>query len=162
MIGYDELVAAGSMEARRAHGKIRVEGKDYVVREGDILHVRFAVQRARARSIAPAMADTYRIGEAAEILGVRVETLRRWERDGKLKTQRTSGGQRLVPRPRRSRAARRRSESGADRRGSARNRFPGVITEIKTRHAVGDRRDPGAARTASSRSSRARRSISSG
>ena len=43
------------------------------------------------------MADTYRIGEAAEILGVRVETLRRWERAGRLKTDRTAGGQRLVP-----------------------------------------------------------------
>jgi GTP-binding protein YchF len=43
VIGYDELVAAGSMEAAKAHGKIRVEGKDYEVREGDILHVRFAV-----------------------------------------------------------------------------------------------------------------------
>ena len=43
VIGYDELVAAGSMEAAKAAGKIRVEGKDYVVREGDILHVRFNV-----------------------------------------------------------------------------------------------------------------------
>jgi GTP-binding protein YchF len=43
VIGYDELVAAGSMEAAKGAGKIRVEGKDYVVREGDILHVRFAV-----------------------------------------------------------------------------------------------------------------------
>jgi ribosome-binding ATPase len=43
VIGYDELVAAGSMEAAKATGKIRVEGKDYEVREGDILHVRFAV-----------------------------------------------------------------------------------------------------------------------
>jgi ribosome-binding ATPase len=43
VIGYDELVAAGSMEAAKAAGKIRVEGKDYVVREGDILHVRFSV-----------------------------------------------------------------------------------------------------------------------
>ncbi len=43
VIAYDELVAAGSMEAAKAGGKIRVEGKDYVVREGDILHVRFAV-----------------------------------------------------------------------------------------------------------------------
>jgi hypothetical protein len=43
VIGYDELVAAGSMDAARHAGKIRVEGKDYVVREGDILHVRFAV-----------------------------------------------------------------------------------------------------------------------
>jgi ribosome-binding ATPase len=43
VIGYDELVAQGSMETAKAHGKIRVEGKDYVVAEGDILHVRFAV-----------------------------------------------------------------------------------------------------------------------
>jgi len=43
VIPYDELVAAGSMEKAKAAGKIRVEGKDYVVREGDILHVRFAV-----------------------------------------------------------------------------------------------------------------------
>ena len=38
----------------------------------------------------------YRIGEAATMLGVRVETLRRWERDGKLKVRRTKGGQRVV------------------------------------------------------------------
>jgi hypothetical protein len=43
VISYDELVAAGSMEAAKAAGKIRVEGKDYEVAEGDILHVRFAV-----------------------------------------------------------------------------------------------------------------------
>jgi GTP-binding protein YchF len=43
VISYDELVAAGSMEAAKAAGKVRVEGKDYIVREGDILHVRFAV-----------------------------------------------------------------------------------------------------------------------
>jgi ribosome-binding ATPase len=43
VIQYDELVTAGSMEAAKSAGKIRVEGKDYVVQEGDILHVRFAV-----------------------------------------------------------------------------------------------------------------------
>ncbi len=43
VIAYDELVTAGSMEAAKSAGKIRVEGKDYVVQEGDILHVRFAV-----------------------------------------------------------------------------------------------------------------------
>jgi GTP-binding protein YchF len=43
VISYEELVAAGSMDAAKAAGKVRVEGKDYVVREGDILHVRFAV-----------------------------------------------------------------------------------------------------------------------
>jgi ribosome-binding ATPase len=43
VIAYDELVAAGSMDAAKQQGKVRVEGKDYEVREGDILHVRFAV-----------------------------------------------------------------------------------------------------------------------
>lgn len=43
VISYEDLVAAGSIEAAKAAGKIRVEGKDYVVREGDVLHVRFAV-----------------------------------------------------------------------------------------------------------------------
>jgi GTP-binding protein YchF len=43
VISYDELVAAGSMDAAKAAGKVRVEGKDYLVREGDILHVRFAI-----------------------------------------------------------------------------------------------------------------------
>jgi ribosome-binding ATPase YchF (GTP1/OBG family) len=31
------------MEQANAAGKVRVEGKDYLVQEGDILHVRFAV-----------------------------------------------------------------------------------------------------------------------
>ena len=43
VISYDELVAIGSMDAAKAAGKLHVEGKDYVVQEGDILHVRFAV-----------------------------------------------------------------------------------------------------------------------
>lgn len=77
------------------------------------------------------MADTYRIGEAAQILGVRVETLRRWERVGKLTTARTSGGQRRVPAAEVARLlaeGRARQTFGAR---SARNRFPGVITEVK-------------------------------
>jgi ribosome-binding ATPase len=43
VIAYDDLVAAGSMDAAKNAGKVRVEGKDYVVAEGDILNVRFAV-----------------------------------------------------------------------------------------------------------------------
>jgi ribosome-binding ATPase YchF (GTP1/OBG family) len=43
VIPYDELVEAGSMDRAKSLGKVRVEGKDYVVREGDVLHVRFAV-----------------------------------------------------------------------------------------------------------------------
>jgi ribosome-binding ATPase YchF (GTP1/OBG family) len=43
VVAYEDLVAAGSMEGAKARGLIRVEGKDYEVREGDVLHVRFAV-----------------------------------------------------------------------------------------------------------------------
>ena len=43
VIGYEDLVAAGSWDAAKHGGKLRVEGKDYVVREGDVLHVRFSV-----------------------------------------------------------------------------------------------------------------------
>ncbi len=80
------------------------------------------------------MAD-YRIGRAAEILGVRVETLRRWERNGTLRTVRTEGGQRLVPETEVARLlAERRSERPVAA-VSRRNVFPGVITEV-TRDAV--------------------------
>jgi ribosome-binding ATPase len=43
VVSYDDLVAAGSMDAAKQQGTVRVEGKDYVVREGDILHVRFSL-----------------------------------------------------------------------------------------------------------------------
>jgi len=43
VVPYDDLVGAGSLEAAKSAGKVRVEGKEYVVQEGDILHVRFAV-----------------------------------------------------------------------------------------------------------------------
>ncbi len=77
------------------------------------------------------MAETYRIGEAAKLLGVRVETLRRWEQQGKLTVERTEGGQRVVPAAEVARMLSRREERRPIAAGSARNRFPGVITEIK-------------------------------
>ena len=78
------------------------------------------------------MEDAYRIGEAAAVLGVRVETLRRWDRAGKLRTTRTSGGQRLVPAAEVARLlAERRDRLGPMAATSARNHFPGVITAIK-------------------------------
>ncbi len=77
-------------------------------------------------------AQGLRIGDAAEALGVRVETLRRWERQGKIKMRRTTGGQRTVPSSELKRllAARRRPEPRIVGQ-SARNRFPGVVTEVK-------------------------------
>ena len=76
--------------------------------------------------------ESYRIGEAASVLGVRVETLRRWERAGKLKTIRTAGGQREVPASEVARLlSQRRDRQGPMAATSARNHFPGVITSIK-------------------------------
>jgi GTP-binding protein YchF len=43
VVAYDDLVEAGSWDAAKAKGKLRVEGKEYVVQEGDVLHIRFAV-----------------------------------------------------------------------------------------------------------------------
>ncbi len=43
VIAYDDLIALGSMAAARAQGKLRLEGKDYVVQDGDIMHIRFNV-----------------------------------------------------------------------------------------------------------------------
>ncbi len=77
------------------------------------------------------MSEGYRIGEAAEVLGVRVETLRRWERDGKLKTTRTSGGQRLVPAAEVARLLAGARSSRPIAQASQRNRFEGIITEVK-------------------------------
>lgn len=43
VIGYEELVEAGSWDAAKGKGLLRVEGKDYVFREADVTHFRFAV-----------------------------------------------------------------------------------------------------------------------
>ncbi|MBT3434931.1 MAG: redox-regulated ATPase YchF [Nitrospinaceae bacterium] len=43
VIGYDDFVAAGSMAAARDKGVLRIEGKDYEVQDGEIMHVRFNV-----------------------------------------------------------------------------------------------------------------------
>ena len=77
------------------------------------------------------MAEGYRIGEAAAILGVRVETVRRWEREGRLTTSRTSGRQRVVPAAEVARLLAERRERPRVRSASVRNRFPGVVTEVK-------------------------------
>jgi molybdopterin-binding protein len=76
--------------------------------------------------------EGYPIGQAARILGVRAETLRRWEREGRLRSGRTAGGQRRIPAEEVSRLlADRREPQAAIAAQSARNRFPGVITSVK-------------------------------
>jgi GTP-binding protein YchF len=43
VVTYDELMAAGSVAAARERGLLRLEGKEYVVQDGDVIHFRFAV-----------------------------------------------------------------------------------------------------------------------
>ncbi|MCG6197431.1 DUF933 domain-containing protein, partial [Anoxybacillus sp. LAT_38] len=43
VISYDDLVEAGSVAAAREKGKYRLEGKEYVVQDGDVMHFRFNV-----------------------------------------------------------------------------------------------------------------------
>jgi len=85
------------------------------------------------------MATTNKItlGEAAKMIGVSADTLRRWDRDGKVKTTRDSRNRRLVSlaeirrlggRPQRHRA-------GDDL--SARNRFPGIVKSVEVDGVMG-------------------------
>lgn len=43
VVAYDDLLEAGSWDGAKPAGKLRVEGKDYVVSEGDVMNIRFAV-----------------------------------------------------------------------------------------------------------------------
>ena len=43
IVSYDDLVEAGSMAAAKAAGKVRMEGKDYVMADGDVVEFRFNV-----------------------------------------------------------------------------------------------------------------------
>jgi molybdopterin-binding protein len=87
------------------------------------------------------MSANLRLGQAAEMLGVTPDTLRRWEADGRLRTSRTAGGQRLVPVAEVTRLLAERRASGTPRErpiigGSARNRFPGIVTRIERDRVV--------------------------
>jgi molybdopterin-binding protein len=77
---------------------------------------------------------TLRVGQAAEMLGVSIETLRRWGDDGTIRLERSSGGQRVVAIAEVSRLLDERRRLKADRpivAQSARNRFPGVVTRVE-------------------------------
>ena len=43
VVSFDDLIEAGSYSNARDKGKVRIEGKDYVVQEGDIMLFRFNV-----------------------------------------------------------------------------------------------------------------------
>jgi len=79
----------------------------------------------------PRQTPSLTIGEAAVELGVSVDTIRRWERAGRIKTTRDERNRRRVPR---REVDRLRKAPGRHRTGdrfSARNRFPGVIRSVE-------------------------------
>jgi molybdopterin-binding protein len=69
----------------------------------------------------------YSASEAARALGISLDTLRRWDRTGRIKTRRDSANRRMVPA---SEIARLKGAEAGDL--SARNRFHGVVREVKT------------------------------
>jgi molybdopterin-binding protein len=71
------------------------------------------------------------IGEAAKALGVSADTLRRWDRAGRIRTVRDARNRRLVPKHEVERLTRQPQRHRAGDRLSARNRFPGVVRSVE-------------------------------
>ena len=68
------------------------------------------------------------------MLGVSIETLRRWETDGRLRMERSEGGQRLIEIDEVARLLEERRKASTDRpivAQSARNRLPGIVTRVE-------------------------------
>ena len=70
--------------------------------------------------------QSYAVGEAARRLGISIDTLRRWDRQGLIRTERDAANRRLVPVSEIDRLRGR-----ADHALSARNRFAGTVREVK-------------------------------
>jgi molybdopterin-binding protein len=77
------------------------------------------------------MAQDLPLGEAAKALGVSADTLRRWDRSGKLRTTRDKSNRRRVPAAEVERLRLRPSRHLTNQPLSARNRFPGVVTSVE-------------------------------
>lgn len=73
------------------------------------------------------MDEGIRIGVAAQALGVSVDTLRRWEREGRIAFERRGNARVLAP----EELARVLRERGVNTRSSARNRLAGVVVDVK-------------------------------
>jgi molybdopterin-binding protein len=77
------------------------------------------------------MEDHLTISEAATAIGVSQDTLRRWDRAGKLRTSRDQRNRRLVPRSEVERLGSRPHRHRAGHALSARNRFPGTVRSVE-------------------------------
>ena len=71
------------------------------------------------------------LGEAAKVIGVSVDTLRRWDRQGRVQTTRDGRNRRLVPPEEVARLRRHPARHEAGGGFSARNRFPGRVVSVE-------------------------------
>jgi molybdopterin-binding protein len=71
------------------------------------------------------------LGEAAKAIGVSADTLRRWDRDGKLRTVRDANNRRRVPEAEVERLTGRPTRHATGDHFSARNRFPGAVRSVE-------------------------------
>jgi molybdopterin-binding protein len=72
--------------------------------------------------------QNYTAVEAARALGISVDTLRRWDRSGKIRVERDAANRRLVPV---GEVERLRAPAGGEEALSARNRFRGVVRSVE-------------------------------
>ena len=72
--------------------------------------------------------DFYSAGEAARTLGISLDTLRRWDRQGRISTTRDASNRRVVSA---KEIERLRGGARAEHQVSARNRFSGIVREVK-------------------------------
>ncbi len=77
------------------------------------------------------MPDDLSLGEAARAIGVSADTLRRWDRAGRLRTTRDAGNRRRVPRDEIERLTARPRRGDTGDALSARNRFAGVVRSVE-------------------------------
>ena len=70
----------------------------------------------------------YSAGEAARTLGISLDTLRRWDRQGRIKTKRDASNRRIVAAKEIDRL---RVGAGAEHQMSARNRFNGTVRDVR-------------------------------
>ena len=83
------------------------------------------------------MAQNLPLGDAARALGVSIDTLRRWDRAGKIRTVRDDRNRRLVPAAEVERLSDRPRRHRTGEPLSARNRFPGVVRSVEVDGVMG-------------------------
>jgi molybdopterin-binding protein len=72
----------------------------------------------------------YRLGEVADLVGVSVDTVRRWADEGKVRSKRTAAGQRLLDGKSLARFLAANASPGETMPASARNQLRGIVTKV--------------------------------